>query len=198
MATRMESRARLPSHGGATMGECALRMVSDEEVPGVEEAGNGQPADRAAAGCGEADVARRDPADPLRALHVVAAVVSQSPALAKALNAVLDRLLDLARADTGAIHLVEDGSGELCLVASRGLSEAFRTRESRIPRGACLCGLSLSMDEPLVVDDLAADARLSRPACLDERVGSLVSVPLRSRDRTLGLLTLYAREPRAV
>jgi len=58
------------------MGECALRMVSDEEVPGVEEAGNGQPADRAAAGCGEADVARRDPADPLRALHVVAAVVS--------------------------------------------------------------------------------------------------------------------------
>jgi two-component system nitrate/nitrite sensor histidine kinase NarX len=53
------------------------------------------------------------------------------------------------------------------------------------------------MDDPLVVDDLAEDARLSRPACLDERVGSLVSVPLRSRDRTLGLLTLYAREPRA-
>ena len=179
------------------MGECALRMVNDEEAPGGEEAGNVQPADRAASGHDGACVAHRDPADSLRALHVVAAVVSQSPALAKALNAVLDRLLDLARADIGAIHLVEEGSGELCLVASRGLSEAFRLRESRIPRGACLCGLSLAMDDPLVVDDLAEDARLSRPACLDERVGSLVSVPLRSRDRTLGLLTLYAREPRA-
>ncbi len=179
------------------MGECALRMVNDGEVPGVEEVGNVQPADRAVSRGDGSDVARRDQPDPLRALHVVAAVVSQSPALATALNAVLDRLLDLARADTGAIHLVEDGSGELCLVASRGLSEAFRIREHRIPRGACLCGLSLTMEEPLVVDDLAADARLSRPACLDERVGSLVSVPLRSRDHTLGLLTLYAREPRA-
>ena len=179
------------------MGECALRMVNDEEAPGGEAAGNVQPDDRAASGHDGACVAHRDPAESLRALHDVAAVVSQSPALAKALNAVLDRLLDLARADIGAIHLVEEGSGELCLVASRGLSEAFRVRESRIPRGACLCGLSLAMDDPLVVDDLAEDARLSRPACLDERVGSLVSVPLRSRDRTLGLLTLYAREPRA-
>lgn len=179
------------------MGECALRMVNDGEAPGGEEVGNVQPAEGEASGNEMSCLARRDPPDPLRALHVVAAVVSQSPALAKALNAVLDRLLELARADTGAIHLVEDGSGELCLVASRGLSETFRTREHRIPRGACLCGLSLAMDDPLVVDDLAADARLSRPACLDERVGSLVSVPLRSRDRTLGLLTLYAREPRA-
>src|SRR3990172_6435516 len=102
MATRMESRARLPSHGGATMGECALRMVNDEEAPGGEEAGNVQPADRAASGHDGACVAHRDPADSLRALHVVAAVVSQSPALAKALNAVLDRLLDLAPADIGA------------------------------------------------------------------------------------------------
>lgn len=132
--------------------------------------------------------------DPLRALQLVAAVVSRAPALSRALNAVLDRLLALATADIGAIHLLDDASGELCLAASRGLSETFRVHECRIPVGVCLCGLSVTMDEPLVVDDLATDPRLSRTACREECVGSWVGVPLRSRDRTLGILTLYARE----
>lgn len=133
-------------------------------------------------------------ADSLLALQLVASVVSRAPELSRALNAVLDRLLALATADIGAIHLLDDASGELCLAASRGLSETFRVHECRIPIGTCLCGLSVTMDEPLVVDDLATDPRFSRTACREECVGSWVGVPLRSRDRTLGILTLYARE----
>ncbi len=133
-------------------------------------------------------------ADPLSALQRVAAVVSRAPAVSRALNAVLDRLLALANADIGAIHLVDDASGELCLAASRGLSEAFRVHECRIPVGVCLCGLAVTMDEPLVVDDLLTDPRLSRTACREECVGSWVGVPLRTQDRTLGLLTLYSGE----
>jgi two-component system nitrate/nitrite sensor histidine kinase NarX len=113
------------------------------------------------------------------------------------LNQILDRLLGLTRADTGAIHLAEDAEDNLRLVASRGLSERFWQAECLIPKGACLCGRSAYGDDPLVVDDLASDPRLDRPACLDERIGALVAVPFRSRGRTFGLLTLYAAQPGA-
>lgn len=132
----------------------------------------------------------------LRVLQTVSLVVSRAPELARTLNQVLDRLLSLTKADTGAIHLA-DGEKDLRLVASRGLSERFWQAECRIPMNACLCGRAAYGDDPLVVDDLASDPRLDRPACLDERIGALVAVPFRSRGRTFGLLTLYAAQPGA-
>ncbi len=133
----------------------------------------------------------------LRVLQTLSLAVSRAPELARTLNQVLDRLLGLTRAETGAIHLAEDDENDLRLVATRGLSEQFWQAECRIPKGACLCGRSAYGDDPLVVDDLASDPRLDRPACLDERIGALVAVPFRSRGRTFGLLTLYAAQPGA-
>ncbi|MEW6681345.1 MAG: GAF domain-containing protein [Nitrospirota bacterium] len=139
----------------------------------------------------------RDEQSTLRVLQTLSLAVSRAPELARTLNQVLDRLLSLTKADTGAIHLAENAENDLRLVASRGLSERFWQAECRIPKGACLCGRSAYGDEPLVVDDLASDPRLDRPACLDERIGALVAVPFRSRGRTFGLLTLYAGQPGA-
>jgi two-component system nitrate/nitrite sensor histidine kinase NarX len=134
---------------------------------------------------------------PLTVLQAVSLSVCRAPEIAVALNMVLDQLLELTGAETGAIHVTEDGTGDLRLAARRGLSEHFWQRECRIPNGACLCGGSASGDEPLVVNDLLNDPRLERPACLDERIGALVAVPFRSRGRSFGLLTLYARAPGA-
>lgn len=128
----------------------------------------------------------------LRVLQTLSLAVSRAPELARTLNQVLDRLLGLTRAETGAIHLAQGDEDDLRLVATRGLSEQFWEAECRIPKGACLCGSSAYGDDPLVVDDLASDPRLDRPACLNERIGALVAVPFRSRGRTFGLLTLYA------
>ena len=133
----------------------------------------------------------------LRALQTMSLAVSRASELARTLNQVLDGLLKLTKADTGAIHLAADAENDLRLVASRGLSERFWQAECRIPKGACLCGRSAYEEDPLVVDDLASDPRLDRPACMDERIGALVAVPFRSRGRTLGLLTLYASQPGA-
>jgi two-component system nitrate/nitrite sensor histidine kinase NarX len=56
-----------------------------------------------------------------------------------------------------------------------------------------VCGRSVLGDESVVVDDLAGDVRLERPACVDEGIHALVAVPCRSGGRTLGLLTLYSK-----
>lgn len=134
---------------------------------------------------------------PLHVLQAVSLAVCRAPEIAEALNGVLDHLLALTRAEVGAIHQVRDESGDLQMVAGRGLSQRFRHLECRIPKGACVCGGVVDREEPLVVDDLLNDPRLERPACLEERIGALVAVPFRSRGRTFGLLTLYASAPGA-
>jgi two-component system nitrate/nitrite sensor histidine kinase NarX len=118
--------------------------------------------------------------------------VGQARDVSRALDAVLDRVLALTSADIGAIYLTDHGSGDLQLISTRGLSESFSSLESRIPKGQCLCGFAATLDEPLIINDLGQDARLSRSACREECLGAMIGVPLRSRNRTLGVLALYA------
>jgi two-component system nitrate/nitrite sensor histidine kinase NarX len=128
----------------------------------------------------------------LGVLQGVSVSVCRAPEVAAGLDDVLDRLLRLTNADTGAIHVVSDDGG-LELVATRGLSDRFRHLERRVPHGVCVCGRSVLGEEPIVVDDLAGDVRLDRPACVDEGIHALVAVPCRSGGRTVGLLTLYSK-----
>jgi two-component system nitrate/nitrite sensor histidine kinase NarX len=138
-----------------------------------------------------------DPYEKIDVLNTISATISQSPHLTAALGATLERLLTLTEADIGSIHLLDSASGDLILCASRGVTQSFIYTEQRIPMGACLCGLAIRLGEVVVSDDLSKDERLIRSACRDERFGSMISVPLRAREKTLGILTLYSKRPRA-
>lgn len=59
-------------------------------------------------------------------------------------------------------------------------------------------GYTLAVNGPVVVDDLAAERRFAASSLLTEQhVVSGLSVPLVSRSRTIGVLAVYARRPRA-
>jgi len=137
------------------------------------------------------------PYENIEVLNTLSAGISQSPHLSAALDAALERLLEITEADIGSIHLLDPITKDLVLTASRGVTQSFVYNEQRIPTGACLCGLAARTGEVVVSDDLSQDERLSRSACRDERFGSMISVPLRSRDKTYGILTLYSRRTHA-
>ena len=130
-------------------------------------------------------------------LNTLSAVISQAPHLSSAMEATIERLLKITGADIGSIHLLDPVTQDLVLAASRGMSQSFIYNEQRIPSGACLCGLAARIGEVVVSEDLSKDDRLSRSACRDERFGSMICVPLRSREKTLGILTLYSKKPHA-
>jgi len=125
-------------------------------------------------------------------LNRLSATISQSGSLEKALQATLAQLLALTDADMGSIHVL-DSAHSLKLMASQGVSEGFACAERRIPIGDCLCGEAARTGQLILSEDLTADRRLTRPACREEKFGSIVSIPLTSKDRPLGILTLYAR-----
>lgn len=128
-------------------------------------------------------------------LNRLSAIISQSESLEKALVGTLDQLLALTEADIGSVHALDPKSGSLKLIASLGVSQGFIYAEECIPVGDCLCGEAAQTGELVSSPDLSAEPRLSRAACRDERFGSIVSIPLKSRDRVLGILTIYAKRP---
>lgn len=130
-------------------------------------------------------------------LNTLSAAISQAPHLSAAMEAAIERLLKITGADIGSIHLLDPVTQDLVLSASRGVTQSFVYNEQRIPMGACLCGLAARIGEVVVSEDLSKDDRLSRSACRDERFGSMISVPLQSREKTLGILTLYSKKPHA-
>ena len=138
-----------------------------------------------------------NPYEKIDVLNTISATISQSPHLAAALDSTLERLLKLTEADIGSIHLLEPASQDLILCASRGVTQSFIYTEHRIPMGACLCGLAVRLGEVVVSDDLSKDERLSRSPCRDERFGSMISLPLRAHEKTLGILTLYSKRTHA-
>lgn len=130
-------------------------------------------------------------------LNRVSAAISQGADLRRALTETLDELLGVTGADIGSVHVLDDKEGDLQLFASSGVSREFICAEARIPVGECLCGEAARTGSIVTSSNLKNEPRLVRPACRDERFGSVVGIPLISRERVMGVLTLYARKTRA-
>jgi GAF domain-containing protein len=87
------------------------------------------------------------------------------------------------------IRLRCEDTGRLELITSYGLSEMF------IATGPALFGAT-DTDQPagetLVVEDVAKDARVqNQPALAAEDIGSILSVPIKSREAVIGVMCLF-------
>ena len=95
-------------------------------------------------------------------------------------------------AEIGSVHLMDSTNGTLKMVANRGVSAEFKSEENCIPVGECLCGDVAKTGELIFSHDLNKDNRLSRSACEREKFGSIIIIPLKSRDRVLGIFAVYS------
>jgi PAS domain S-box-containing protein len=131
----------------------------------------------------------------LSTLNAIAATVSQSLDLDATLNDALDQVLDFAGVDAAGIQLVE---GEwLCLKVYRKLPphlvEAVRTL--RVGEG--LSGRVAASGEPIVVHEaFSQDPRLSNAVVRQAGFESFACVPLSSKGKVVGVLSLAAYQRR--
>jgi GAF domain-containing protein len=89
-----------------------------------------------------------------------------------------------------AIRLVNESSGTLDLVTTYGLSDAF------LEKGPVKTEKSISdalKGSTVVVRDVATDERIQyRKEMVEEGIASLLSVPVKSRERVIGVMRLYS------
>jgi GAF domain-containing protein/HAMP domain-containing protein len=126
----------------------------------------------------------------LAALNKIAAVVSRSLDLQEILNNALDKTLEVTRIDAGGIYLLDEETEVLNIVAQLGFSPQFVNEIDRLKVGEGFSGHVAQSGQPLVVQDISSDPRLTRTVAKEEGLHSMASVPLSSKGRVLG--TLFA------
>ncbi|OHC19269.1 MAG: hypothetical protein A3J71_07420 [Pseudomonadales bacterium RIFCSPHIGHO2_02_FULL_60_43] len=132
----------------------------------------------------------------LAALYDVAAFLNSSTATEPLCGIVLDKLSALIGARDGVVRLVDDKGEQMQIVASRGVSKTFLAEERCIAVGNCLCG-EVARDGIAVSSDFSS---ISQPmlmhACKQDGFQAVVAVPIRSKQRVMGMLNLFFDTPR--
>jgi two-component system sensor histidine kinase DegS len=133
---------------------------------------------------------RQKAVEELETVNAIAVTVSQSLDLSEILDEALGKVLEVWGVEAkGAIFLLNAEGQKLHLRAHHGLSPEFVRQEAEIAVGECLCGLVAESGEVLFVSDALEDPRHTRCPELDPH--SHICVPLKFRDRVLGVMDLY-------
>jgi signal transduction histidine kinase/ligand-binding sensor domain-containing protein len=126
----------------------------------------------------------------LAAINAVANVASHSLDLERVLSNALDKTLEVMEMEAGGIYLLRQVDQVLTIAAYNGLGTQFVAEIDNLNVGEGFSGQVVQTGEPLVVQDLSKDPRLTRSAVKDSGFQSLAIAPLVSRAKVLG--TLFA------
>ncbi|MEW5868728.1 MAG: two-component regulator propeller domain-containing protein [Chloroflexota bacterium] len=124
----------------------------------------------------------------LAIVNTIAGVVSSSLDLREILYGALDKTLDLMQIEAGGIYLLENESGLLKIFAHKGMDATLLREIDNLKIGEGYSGQVVLTGQPLVVEDLSTDPRLTRSAVKEKGWRSAAITPLVSRGEVMGSL----------
>lgn len=130
----------------------------------------------------------------LAALNRVAQTVNRSLNLHEILEASLDAVLQAVEVEAGIIRLWDERASALVVAAHRGIRAAYLAGMQNLRVGAGVAGKTFQLGEPVIVEDIGQYPHLADVA-EKEGVRSLASIPVRSRARVVGVMSLLSHRP---
>jgi diguanylate cyclase (GGDEF)-like protein len=129
--------------------------------------------------------------DHLRVFHDVARALTSSLELEEILGAIMDKMAQFFGPERWSMLMVDEKSGELYYAIAVG-ENAESLRGLRVPMGEGVAGWVAATGNPLVVPDVALDPHWSAFASKhpDLKIKSIACVPVRSGNKTLGVIQL--------
>ncbi len=132
----------------------------------------------------------------LETINAIGLVVSQSLDLQKVLETTVDRIREAMDLDVALAFLLNEQTNELELKAYRGVSQEFVNGLKGLKVGEGFNGSVVQTGETLVVANSNVDPRLTREVVKQEGILTQLIVPLKSRERVVGTLTVAGRYQR--
>jgi diguanylate cyclase (GGDEF)-like protein len=129
--------------------------------------------------------------DHLRVFHDVARALTSSLELEEILGAIMDKMAQFFGPERWSMLMVDDKSNELYYAIAVG-ENTESLKGLRVPLGEGVAGWVASTGNPLVVPDVALDPHWSAFANKhpDLQIKSIACVPVRSGNKTLGVIQL--------
>jgi signal transduction histidine kinase/PAS domain-containing protein len=132
----------------------------------------------------------------LRALNTIAATANESLDLDRILNTALDGVMEITRTEIGGILLLNEKTKTLSYRVSRGLSALQKREPTGIALGQGIAGVIAVEGTALVIDDVSNDPRVAhRLIIVEEGLRAFLGVPLKSKERVVGVLTIASQTP---
>ena len=108
----------------------------------------------------------------------------------------LDSTLDIMNGTIGEILLIDENTGALSHLVHRGLSKEF-VENVRLSLGEGITGNVAQSGKAILLEDISSDPRVAhREQVMAEGLKAFICVPLRARDKVLGVLNVASRMPR--
>jgi len=131
----------------------------------------------------------------LSALNSIITTLSQSLNLEWILNATLTKILSVMNIESGAVHLIDKKSGQLNIIVHRGLSPEYFQKIEWLKVGENIAGQVVQSGEPIVVNEAINNPKATTMLGEKGEFQTYVSLPLRSKNRILGTLSLASYLP---
>jgi len=110
------------------------------------------------------------------------------------LTELLGRVKDILQADTAAVLLLDDPSGQLTATAAAGLEEEVR-QGVRIPVGRGFAGRIAAERRPVIIDRVDRTTVLN-PILIAKGIRAMMGVPLMVSGRVIGVMHIGSQTPR--
>ncbi|MBI2861076.1 MAG: GAF domain-containing protein [Chloroflexi bacterium] len=131
----------------------------------------------------------------LSAINSIAVAVNQSLNLEDVLVGALEKVLEVTRTTAGCVFLKSAGDKLKPMIAI-GPTRIFQCEQAGLPLAGCACHQVLHHNETLMVNDASQCPMLAKDCADEEEICCFVSLPLRSKDKTLGVINVACSEDR--
>jgi len=125
----------------------------------------------------------------LKALMELSALINSTLEISEVKRRAIEAAMKLLDSEAASLLLIDPESGDLFFEVALG-DKGETLKEVRLKKGQGIAGWVAEKGEPLIIQDCQSDARFSKLA--DERshfiTRNMICVPVRSRDRMLGVL----------
>jgi diguanylate cyclase (GGDEF)-like protein len=105
------------------------------------------------------------------------------------LQTILEKSADLLLAEQGSLMLLDHETDALFLEATKGIA-AGAMGKIRVARGEGIAGRVAELGEPLLCENIEEDPRIGQKSRARYKTSSFVSVPLKIRERIMGVMNL--------
>ena len=132
----------------------------------------------------------------LSTLNKLARSLSSSLGLSEVMKTGLDSFLEATDLHLGAMYLIDETSGKLLPVIHKGIAGEFAEAIGRIPLGMSATGKVAETGKVVAITHTLRDERLNGCNKLyleSEKIRCFVSVPLKSRGKTIGVVDAGAK-----